>query len=200
MNNRALLLFVALIAALTASCSTGKPSNDPKTAPLAGASIGGTFTLTNQDGKSVSDRDFAGRFRLMYFGYTFCPDVCPTDVRNLMMGLREFEKRDPAAAARLQPIFVTVDPARDSPAVLKSFVTAFHPRLVGLTGTTEEIAAVAKRYAAVYQLEKPNETGAYLVDHSRTAVLFAPTGQPLMLVRQDGTPQEIADDYARWVR
>jgi protein SCO1 len=197
MNRIALLLVVLLIAGCSPSA---EPSNAPETAPLAGASIGGAFTLTDQDGRTVSDTDFAGKYRLVYFGYTYCPDVCPTDVRDLMLGLKQFEKQAPKAAAKLQPIFITVDPARDSPPALKSFVSAFHPRLIGLTGSKDDIAAVAKRYGAVYQIGDETEGGGYLVDHSRTAILFGKKGEPLMLVRQDGSPQDIADEFARWVK
>ena len=109
--------------------------------PLKGATMGGPFTLTDQNGRRVSDRDFAGKYRLVYFGYTFCPDVCPVDLQVIGAGLRRFEASDPARAARVQPIFITVDPARDTPAVLRQYVAAFHPRLIGLTGSAEEIAA-----------------------------------------------------------
>ncbi|MET0376984.1 MAG: SCO family protein, partial [Rhizorhabdus sp.] len=119
----------------------------PETPPLAGSSIGGPFTLTDQDGKKVSDTDFAGKYRLIYFGYSWCPDVCPVDVQNLMKGYRKIEAEDPALAAKIQPIFITIDPARDTPAALRQFVRAFHPRLIGLTGTEAEIAAVAKQFA-----------------------------------------------------
>src|SRR3954469_23472523 len=142
---RALMLWAAL--SLTA-CSGPAPT---ARAPLQGAKIGGPFTLIDQNGKKVTDRDFAGKYRIMYFGYTFCPDVCPTDAQNIGAGLRVLEKSDPALAARIVPIFVSVDPARDTPAVLKAFVGAFHPRMVGLTGSPEAIDAVAKEFAVYYQ-------------------------------------------------
>ena len=96
--------------------------------PLAGAKIGGPFALIDENGRPVTDRSFAGKYRVMYFGYTYCPDVCPVDVQTIAQGLAELEKRDPALAARVVPIFVTVDPARDTPAVLKQFTAAFSPR------------------------------------------------------------------------
>ena len=83
--------------------------------------LGGPFTLTDQDGRTRTDRDFAGRYRIMYFGYTFCPDVCPTDMQTVGAGLRLFEAKDPVRGAKVVPIFVTVDPKRDTPAVLKAF-------------------------------------------------------------------------------
>ena len=162
--------------------------------------MGGAFSLINQDGKTVSDRDFTGQYRLVYFGYSFCPDVCPVDVQRLMQGYRKFEVDNQKAAARLQPIFITVDPQRDTPAVLKQFVAAFHPRLIGLTGSEAQIAEVAKRYAVVYQKADGGTKDAYLVDHSRTAVLYAPDGSPVALIPHDGSAEAVASELARWVQ
>jgi protein SCO1/2 len=117
-----------------------------------------------------------------------------------MAGFAQFERDDPADAAKLQPLFISVDPARDTPARLKTFTAAFHPRLLGLTGSDEAIAAAAKEYAAVYQRGTPAPNGQYLVDHSRTAILFGPHGEPIMILSQDGTPDKIARELATWVR
>ena len=144
MNNPARSILRSLVAALLlglAAC-TSQPAGEP---PLAGARIGGPFTLTDQNGRQVSDTAFAGKYRMVYFGYTFCPDVCPTALQHLMQGLKAFTADAPAEAAKIQPIFITVDPARDTPAVMKQYVAAFDPRLIGLTGSEAEIAAVAKR-------------------------------------------------------
>lgn len=190
--------FSAALLAVAALAGCTQPV--PDAPPLAGARMGGPFSLVNQDGKTVTDRDFAGQYRLIYFGYSFCPDVCPVDIQTLMQGLTQFEKADAKAAAKLAPIFITVDPKRDTPAVLKQFVGAFHPRLIGLTGSDAQIAEVAKRYAAVYQVAEGGSADAYLVDHSRTAVLYGPDGKPIALIAQDGTPAAIAAELARWVR
>ncbi|PTS84728.1 SCO family protein, partial [Sphingomonas sp. HMWF008] len=147
-----------------------------------------------------TDRDFAGRYRIVYFGYTFCPDVCPTDVQTIGAGLRAFEAQDSARAAKVVPIFVTVDPKRDTPAVLKAFVSAFHPRMVGLTGTPQAIAATAKAYGIYAEAEKPNAEGGYLVAHSRFAYLMDPAGKPVALLPQDKTPKDVAAELDRWVR
>ncbi|HEV2865122.1 MAG TPA: SCO family protein, partial [Allosphingosinicella sp.] len=130
-------LLAASLAAPVAACHSSA-------APLEGASLGGHFTLTAQDGRRVSDTDFAGKYRLVYFGFTYCPDVCPTDLQTIGAGLRRFEQSDPARAAKVQPIFITVDPRRDTPPVLARYVAAFHPRLIGLTGSEAEIARVAR--------------------------------------------------------
>jgi protein SCO1 len=190
------LLLLALPLAL-AGC--GASPGAPAEAPLAGARIGGPFELTNQDGAKVTDRDFAGRYRLMYFGYTFCPDVCPVDLQKLMAGYAALEKSDPALAARVAPIFVSIDPERDKPPVLKQYVSAFHPALVGLTGTPEQIAAMAKKYAVIYSREQKPGASEYLMNHSRVAYLFGPKGEPIALIPQEDTPQAIAAELKRWV-
>jgi protein SCO1 len=200
MNKLAQFLSALVPCLILAACQSGPPSNDPKTAPLYGMKTAGSFSLINQDGVRVSDTDFAGKYRMVYFGYTSCPDVCPTDVRNLMQGLKAFEKQDPARGAKVQPLFITVDPARDTSVVLKAFVSAYHPRLIGLTGTLSEIADVAKKYSAVYQLEAPVKPGVYIVDHSRTTVLYGPKGDPLILMHQDSSADDIAAQLASWVQ
>lgn len=193
--------FVLLLAVFgLAACSPSQPTAPQARPPLAGASIGGPFTLTDQTGRRVSDRDFAGKYRIIYFGYSYCPDVCPVDVQNLAGGLRRLEKSDPALAARIVPIFITVDPDRDTPAVLKQFVGAFHPRMVGLTGTSEEIAAVASEFAIYFRKQPAAAGGGYMVDHSRQAYLFDPAGKPLALLTQEGTPDAIAAEIKRWAR
>src|SRR5215210_2271918 len=138
-RRRALVLLIALF--VLAACSGG--GAEP---PLKGAAIGGHFTLTGHNGKRASDTNFRGKYPIYYFGFTNCPDVCPTDLAQIGEALRSFEKSDPARATRVQPFFITVDPERDTPLVLARYVQAFHPRLIGLTGTPNEIAAVAKTF------------------------------------------------------
>ncbi|MFZ5793317.1 MAG: SCO family protein [Sphingomonas sp.] len=197
MNQIARALSALFLAVLPVACSG--PAT-PARAPLDGVALGGPFTLTDQEGRTRTDRDFAGRYRIMYFGYTFCPDVCPTDMQTVGAGLRLFEAKDPVRGAKIVPIFVTVDPKRDTPAVLKAFVSAFHPRMVGLTGSPQAIAAVAKAYGAYFEAEKPNAEGGYLVAHARLAYLMDPAGKPVALLPQDKTPQDVATELDRWVR
>lgn len=199
MNEIARFLFRLLPAAVLLSLAgCGQPAAPEP--PLAGARIGGPFTLTDQDGRTVRSGDFAGKYLMVYFGYTFCPDVCPTGVQRLTQGYRLFEKADPAAAARLQPIFISVDPERDTPAALKQFVGNFHPGLIGLTGTPEQIAAVAKSYAVYYRRTGKPGARDYLMDHSDVTYLMGPDGAPIALVPQDGTPQAIEAVLAQWVK
>lgn len=196
MNDRNPL--AALFAAL-ALAACGQPAATARQeAPLAGASIGGPFSLTDQNGATVTDRQFAGKYRLMYFGYTYCPDVCPIDLQKLMAGYRVLEQRDAALAARIQPIFISIDPERDTPAVMKAYAAAFHPKLVGLTGTPEQIADVARRFAIVYGKAEGGGTTDYLMNHSNQAYLFDTAGKPIALIAQDGTPDQIAEELQRW--
>ncbi len=191
MNLRPMLIPLAILAAC-------QQVDAPP--PLAGARIGGPFALVDQNGQARSDRDFAGKYRIMYFGYTFCPDVCPVDVAHLAAGYRAFAKTDPARAARVVPIFVTVDPERDTPAVLKQFTAAFDPALVGLTGTSDQIADVAKAYAVPVQINKQPGNAAYLVDHGRAAYLMDPDNKPVALLSQDAKPEVIAAELSKWVK
>ncbi len=196
-----------LTAAMLAGCNApaGAPAADP---PLAGAKIGGPFTLIDQDGKTVHDSDFAGKYRLVYFGYSYCPDICPVDLQKLMRGLSAFEKSDPARGASIAPMFITVDPERDTPAALKAFVSRYHPRLLGLTGTPEQIAAVAKAYVVTYNKVPGSAPDRYLMAHSQLAFLMDPQGKPLALLPLDdpstdadeGAPDKVAAELAKWVK
>jgi protein SCO1/2 len=192
-------LAILLAVLLLGGCSRA----DDAPPPLAGAHMGGHFALTNQDGRVVRDTDFNGRYRLVYFGYTFCPDVCPTDLAMIGAALRRFEASNPSRAAKVQPIFITVDPQRDTPAVLRRYVAAFHPRLIGLTGTPDQIARVARSYAVYFNrepLEPGQDPGSYLVDHSRMAVLYGPQGQPIAIMPNDQGPEGIERELEHWVR
>lgn len=138
-------------------------------------SIGGPFTLVDHDGTTVTDADYRGRYALIFFGYTYCPDVCPTAMQTISdtMDLLESD------ADQVQPLFVSVDPERDTPEVLKSFVSNFHPQMIGLTGNPEQVAAVAKAYKVYFQ--KVEEEGVdedeYLVNHSSIIYLMGPKGE-----------------------
>ena len=188
-------LLLLLVGLVLAACR-----GDPGPVPLEGATIGGPFALTSHEGRRVTDADMAGKYRLVYFGFTFCPDVCPVDLQTIGAGLRRFEESDPDRAEKVQPIFVSVDPERDTPQVLSEYVAAFHPRLIGLTGTPEEIARVARAYGVYYQRGAPSEGGGYGVDHARMAILYGPDGKPIVIVPHDQGPDGVAAELDRWVR
>jgi protein SCO1/2 len=192
------LAVAGALAALSLSACQQKPAEKP---PLEGATIGGPFTLVDQDGKPFSSDQLKGKYRIFYFGYTFCPDACPTDMAVLGKAMRKLDVRDPAASAKIQPIFVSVDPARDTPAVLKQFTAAFYPRLIGLTGTEAQIADVAKRYAISYRKQPaPKGTTGYLMDHPRVAFLFDPEGKPIEMLPVDANADAVEADLEKWVR
>lgn len=199
----------ALSALLFMSACDSAPSQTPLSeAPLAGATIGGDFNLTDQDGKKRNFKEFDGSYRLVYFGYTNCPDICTPDMQNLMAGLKAFEKKNPELAAKIQPIFITVDPSRDTSPVLKQFVSAFHPRAIGLTGTDAEIAETAKKFAIYSSRVEGSSPESYLMSHSQTPYLMGPKGEPLAIMPADvpntdineGAPDLVEAELAKWVR
>jgi cytochrome oxidase Cu insertion factor (SCO1/SenC/PrrC family) len=137
------------------------------------ALVGGPFTLTDHTGKRVTDRDFQGKFLLVFFGFTNCPDVCPTALQVMAAAL---DKLGPAGE-RITPVLVSVDPERDTPALLASYVASFHPRLVGLTGTPAEIDAVTKAYRVYFKkVPDPKSTAGYSMDHSSIIYVMGPDG------------------------
>ncbi len=198
------LWLVLGIAALLAAVLAWMQLSVPPPGNLAGSSLGGAFTLIDQNGHKVSDKDFAGKYRLMYFGYTFCPDVCPTDVAVLSRGLAAYETAQPNRGAIVVPIFITVDPERDDVAAMKAFTSAFHPRLVGLTGTPAAIDALRKAYG-IYAKKMPTsataaDPRAYLVDHFAVYYLFGPDGRAIAFLPHGSTAAEIKvmlDSYVR---
>ncbi len=191
----ALLSFVA--AATLVGCSVDAPPAPP---PLQGAAIGGDFELVSETGETVREADFAGQNRVIYFGYAFCPDVCPVDMQRLGQAMRIVEERDPEMAERITPIFVSVDPDRDTPEVLAEFTDSFHPRMLGLSGSREAIDAAVDSYGVYYQLGEDDGSGTYLVDHSNNAILFGPEGEPLVILPLQDQPDVIADALLRWAR
>jgi len=203
MNRRAMTyrtraLAAALLPFLLVACDSpaSAPAEQP---PLAGAAIGGPFTLVDKDGRTVRWDDFAGKYRIVYFGYTFCPDACPTDVAVMTRGFTAFEKAKPGLAGQVQPIFISIDPARDTPKVVGEFAAAFSPRLLGLTGTPEQVAQAAKAFAAYYAKGKES-AGGYLMDHSRVAYLMDRTGRPMAMLPVDKGPDAVEAELEKWVR
>lgn len=139
-----------------------------------GALVGGPFTLTDQNGRRVGDADFRGKLMLVYFGYTFCPDICPTTLLDMTQAMDALGKD----AEQVQPIFITVDPARDTQSALKEYLVNFHPRMLGLTGTAEEVQAAAKSYR-VYYANASGKERDYLMDHTSIVYLMDRQGRYL---------------------
>jgi protein SCO1/2 len=190
----AILPFTLAIAAC--GSGAGKSAEAP---PLAGAAIKGDFTLLDKAGQPVSWTDFDGRYRIVYFGYTYCPDVCPLDVQNMVKGLALFAKSKPDLAKQVQPIFITIDPGRDTPQAIGEFTGAFSSSLVGLTGTPDQIRHAAKGFAVYYAKGETTPGGGYLMDHSRAAYLMGRKGEPIALLPVDKDPQSVAAELEKWV-
>ncbi|MDH4742422.1 SCO family protein [Sphingomonas sp. CBMAI 2297] len=168
--------------------------------PLAGARIGGPFTLTDPDGKPVRDSDFAGKYRIVYFGYTWCPDICPNDMLKIGQAMRMLDKQAPEKAKAIVPIFITVDPERDTPKVVGAFVRNFDDRVVGLTGSPAAIAAVEKQYAVYAKKEAPGPNGAYLVGHSQIAYLMDKDGKPITSLPIEKDAAAMVEQLDHWVK
>jgi protein SCO1/2 len=134
--------------------------------------VGGAFTLVDHTGARRTEQDFRGRLLLLYFGYTYCPDVCPTDLQAMADAIELLGD----AGERVQPVFITIDPARDTPAHLAEYVRLFHPRLIGLTGTEEQVKRTARAYKAWYRRVDMPSGADYLFEHSGFVYLYGPDG------------------------
>ncbi|GLS36889.1 electron transporter SenC [Mesorhizobium tianshanense] len=162
--------------------------------PLARAdktvTVGGSFTLTAPDGTTVTDETYRGKWLLVFFGYTSCPDVCPATLSEIAVAIEELGPD----AAKLQPIFITVDPERDTPEVMGKYTGAIDPRIVGLTGSPQQIAAVAQGYGA-YSARHETEAGAedYVVDHGTYIYIMDPQGKFVRGLDFDTPASLIAD-------
>lgn len=169
--------FVALLLTLLAPQSAGSSIN----------SIGGPFTLTASDGRTVTDQTYRGKWVLIYFGYTSCPDACPTALNDMGLAL----ERLGTEAAGLQPVFITVDPKRDTRDMLAEYLKSFDPHVIGLTGGVDQIAATVKEYH-VYVSAHPASDGNYTVDHSNFFYLLNPTGKFVNVIPGDLSDEGIA--------
>ncbi|MDE2436437.1 MAG: SCO family protein [Sphingomonadales bacterium] len=195
-KSRLAALALACSVAMLSACSNQQSADHIQGVDLAGSAIGGPFTLVNKDGKTIKWSDFTGRYRIVYFGYTFCPDACPLDVGVMMRGFNLLAKAHADKAAKVQPIFISVDPARDTPAKVGEFAAAFSPRLLGLTGTQDRVDEAVENFKALALKGKELPGGAYLMDHSRAAYLFDPMGNPVEALPIDQNAEAVAADLA----
>ncbi len=139
--------------------------------------IGSPFTLVDEHGATRTDRDFRGSYMLIYFGYTYCPDTCPTTLLKITDALDQLAAQAPAKAERVVPLFISVDPERDTPEVLRSYAANFHPRLVALTGTPRELERLGRTYGVFFAKVPTGEPGEYLMDHTSFIYLMGPDGK-----------------------
>lgn len=181
-----LLLAVSLLAA----CSPPAKFNATE---LSGIDWGKDFALTDHNGTPRRLADFKGRAVLLFFGYTQCPDVCPTNMSNM----RELMAKLGPDAGRVQVLFVTVDPERDTPQLLAQYVPAFHPSFLGLYGDAAATAATAREFKIFYNKQPGSAAGNYTVDHTAGTYLFDPRGRLRLYVRHGETPERMAQDIKR---
>jgi protein SCO1/2 len=173
----------------------------PATTTVGGvgeALIGGRFELVDQHGDTRTSADFRGSYMLVYFGFTYCPDVCPTTLQVMTQALEVFEERAPEKAGRVVPMFITVDPERDTVGVLGDYAEHFHPRLVALTGAPDQVAEAAKAYRVYYA--KAGNGSDYLVDHSSFTYLMGPDGKYVAHFGHGTPPDEMAQKLERLVK
>ena len=180
-----------LLTALLAACA----SRDPHYAlqSISGLVSPLEFQLTDQDGEPVTAADYRHDLAVLYFGYTQCPDECPTTLAMLAKALRTLGPQ----ASRVRVLFVTVDPNRDTTAVLKRYVANFGPQFVGLRPDQDELTALSKRYRISYHYEKPDKNGNYEVDHSSAVFIFDGDGRARLLALSDSTSAQVASDLRR---
>ena len=190
-GSRACLLFVV---AFWFGCGLAEAAEQPSAAQMMDdlmygrGSVGGSFTLTDQTGKQRSDTDFRGKLMIVYFGYTYCPDVCPTDLMAITQALDALG----AAAEGVQAIFITIDPERDAN-LLTGYVSAFHHSLVGLTGSPEEIRKVANSYKAFYAKVPDERSGNYSIDHAGVIYLMGRNGEYLGFMPPQTNPDRLTE-------
>ncbi|MCZ4280970.1 SCO family protein [Kiloniella laminariae] len=167
---------IALALIVAAAVFLGMNYLNKSSSNNARSLIGGPFSLVTHTGKAVTEKDFEGKYMLIYFGYTFCPDVCPTSLTLLSDAMDIVEAKDPELAGLVVPVFITVDPERDTVSALKDYVGHFYPTMVGLTGSLEQVSAAAKSYKVFYQKAEAEESSDYLMDHSSITYLMGPDG------------------------
>jgi protein SCO1 len=155
---------------------------------LLARAIGGPFRLVDQNGKTVTDADLKGKWSLVYFGFTHCPDACPTALNDIAIALDQLGPKREAVRA----VFITVDPERDTPEVLKDYVTSFDAPILALSGSTEEVAQAAKSYR-VYYAKRPEADGNYSMDHTSVIYVMDPEGRFTASFTHQSTPEEIAE-------
>ncbi|GAB3770954.1 SCO family protein [Ramlibacter monticola] len=183
--------FITLGGTATLLAACGVETKPPyKGVDITGADYGRDFKLPDTDGRMRSVQDFAGKAVVVFFGYTQCPDACPTTLAEIA-GAKKLLGAD---GARVQPVLISLDPERDQPDVLKSYATAFGPDFIALRGTPEQTAAVAKDFKVFYRKVPGSTHGSYTLDHTAASYVYDPKGRLRLYVRYGSGPQALADD------
>lgn len=202
MQRRLLMVVIAgfLIGALGGAAalvvSQGTPGD--KVVTTGKALVGGPFTLVGEGGKTVTDKDFRGKHMLVFFGFTHCPDICPAELQVMSASLEELGDK----AKDVAPIFITLDPERDTPEAVSAYVKNFGPEFVGLTGSPQAIAAAAKAYRVAYSKFTPegaDKTGNYSIDHTALVYLMGPDGEFITHIPYGTTPAKMAETLRRYL-
>jgi protein SCO1 len=192
---RILLVLGAFVAGLVLFTTVVFIFTGRSPAPIAMPSaVGGPFNLVDQNAKPITDQDLKGRPFLVFFGFTHCPDVCPTT----LFEVSEILRAAGPGAKDARALFITVDPERDTPAVLKDYLASFDPRVIGVTGDSEAIAAVIKSYR-VYAKKVPTENGGYTMDHTAIVYLMGKDGRFVAPFNMKRRPEEAAEDLKRYL-
>ena len=201
MSKKTLLAILAIALVLGIGLTYRLMMMGTETQSSGTASIGGPFELVNQNGETVTQADFNGKYMMIYFGYTFCPDVCPTELQ-VMGDALDLMPKD--IADEVTPVFFTVDPERDTVEAIKAYVPHFHDRMVGLTGTVAQTSAAAKAYRVYYAKSipegEPDNTDSYLMDHSSFVYLMDRNGQFIRHFNYGTTPEDMAKGVAEAVK
>lgn len=185
-----LVLVVGGTAAYVMFQASSDPFYDCRGGQIAGGNIGGPFTLVDETGKTVTDADVITKPSLVYFGYTFCPDVCPLDNARNAEAVDILEEK----GFEVTPVFISIDPARDTPEVVRDFTENLHPRMIGLTGTPEQVKAASLAYKTYFK--KQDDSEFYLMDHSTFTYLVLPGTGFVDFFRREVTPDQMAERVA----
>lgn len=191
---RILLILVLLLVAIGLWSVYLLKDRTPTAAENSRALIGGSFSLTNHLNEPVTEKDFLGKYMLIYFGYTYCPDICPTDLQIMADALNML---DPDILNQITPVFVSVDPERDTPEVMAEYIKFFHKNLIGLTGTVEQVEAIKSAYK-VYAAKSDNNPG-YLVDHTAYTYFMDKNGKLLKHFNHAEAPEKMATEITSLV-
>jgi cytochrome oxidase Cu insertion factor (SCO1/SenC/PrrC family) len=205
--NRQLLIAIVLIAAVAIGLGgrylimggNDRPVGQTSTGsgkPL----VGGPFQMTDQNGKPVTEASYAGRYLMVFFGYTFCPDVCPQALQVIGTAL-DIYKENGGDSDKIVPIFVTVDAERDTPEILKEYLSNFHPAIQGLSGSVAQTTAMGKAYRVYYaKVKDPDSSAEYLMDHTSLTYLMGPDGDYVGHFSHTASPEQIAERLTKLVR
>lgn len=195
LRNIAVIAIVIVIAALAGTWFMSRGEQDRfaqcRAGSIAGgsAAIGGPFELMDENGVSVTDKDVITEPSILYFGYTFCPDVCPMDTSRNAEAAYVLEDR----GISVKPVFISIDPARDTPEVLREFTDVMHPRMLGLTGTPAQVKSASQAYRTYFKKQASEDPEFYLMDHSTYSYLVLPEHGFVDFFKRDESPEQMAD-------